>query len=75
MNEKIKQLAMQAGTIEQTGPELWSDNQVEKFAELIVKECLSIVKLAHGEGNEDTYSYDEALEHAESNLRDHFGIE
>jgi hypothetical protein len=47
----------------------------EKFAELIVKECLNIVMLTHNEGNADNFSYDDALDHVFSNMKEHFGVE
>jgi len=57
MNERIKELAGQAGFNEYINENLWPEEQpefnnlMEKFAELIVRECLDIVeqdmKLAH----------------------------
>lgn len=51
-----------------------ADNDPEKFAALLLGETLRVLKLAYGEGNEAFHTYDEALEHAESNIRDHFEI-
>ena len=77
MNERIKELVKQAGGhisirnlasnpvqhIESV--ELW-DDRIEKFAELIVKECM---KLNHEHfSDEDPYSID-------SLYRQHFGVE
>jgi len=48
MNERIKQLAEQAGMKECSlgygMPEnvLWGENQIKEFAELIVRECLEL---------------------------------
>ena len=50
MNERIKELAVQAGAGE------WGDSvvpammNIEKFAELIVKDCADMVKDAHKSG-------------------------
>ena len=59
MNERIRELAEQAG---------WDnhhskfDTRIEKFAELIVKECMSNLYL-HG--------YDDAR----TQIKEHFGVE
>lgn len=68
MNERIKELAKQAGNI--VVEDKWNGDYVEfnkeKFAELIVNECM---KLNHDHFNdEDPYSID-------SLYRYHFGIE
>ena len=44
MNERIRELALQAGLItEQDDRENWQEyiNDVSKFAELIIKECMN----------------------------------
>ena len=70
MNERIKELYAEAcKDLDLT------DDILKKFAELIVKECLHVLKLAYSEGNEDAYSYDDALDHAEYNIKQHFGVE
>lgn len=49
MNERIKQLALQAGFNEYINENLWPEEQpefnnlMEKFAELIVQECIDII--------------------------------
>lgn len=47
MNEKIKQLAEQAGGTQKyvPSPGVWQffDDELEKFVELVVKECVSVV--------------------------------
>jgi hypothetical protein len=53
MNEKIKQLALQAGGFYASGfKEVGSefclvDDDIQKFAELIVEECIKISKDSH----------------------------
>ena len=68
MNERIKQLAEQAG---------WDnhhskfDTRIEKFAELIVKECISIAQ--------DRAAFDWAppndVNHIIDEIKEHFGVE
>ena len=65
MNVRIKELAEQATTyIEPTSNsgEGWIFDK-EKFAELIVKECISVV------------CYDNGATHAKELLLEHFGVE
>jgi len=59
MNERIRQLLNQAGIYQ---PDRFDaidgSNQMEKFAELIVRECLGIVKSnTYGPNGEYDYSY------------------
>lgn len=84
MNERLKQLAAKAYLSVNPGPDPYNEAEAawlgfgpfeRKFAELIVKECLHVLKLAYSEGNEDAYSYDDALDHAEYNIKQHFGVE
>ena len=74
MNEKIKQLALDAGI----GFTLWDDSgremidnytpeeQLEKFAELIVKECAEVVKNQY---SEDWGKWSNRM------ILEHFGVE
>ena len=69
MNERIQELAVQAGFLE------WSQNpigfELEKFAELIVRECAGFCMI----------EYDTGLEMAPrapwlaKQIKDHFGVE
>ncbi len=53
MNERIQQLAEQATSLYQTMDGEWEEDfDKEKFAELIVRECVKI--LVTSEGNENT---------------------
>ena len=80
MNERIKQLSIEAGFPE------WSNHaiefELEKFAELIVQECIDeIKKLRHkyetGSGIEPVENdyYEDAFLQAEVKLKEHFGVE
>lgn len=65
MNQRIRQLAEQAGASyynTYTGP-LLSPKDIEKFAELIVKECIAV--------HEDDYGVDIIGDV----LKKHFGVE
>lgn len=81
MNELIKELARQAGAhvsarnLMSNPPqhietvELW-DGRIEKFTELIVKECLEILE------DEDTYDiYSRPLHLAITRIKKLFGVE
>ena len=76
MNERIRQLALDAGL----GFTLWDDSgremidnytpeeYLEKFAELIVRECMSITeKCSTGPGLHDLF--------ADNIIAEHFGVE
>ena len=84
MNERIRQLAEQlspVATIGNWGRVEWADNiypqignrmyasiDLEKFAELIVKECMSITdKCSTGPGLHDLF--------ADNIIAEHFGVE
>ena len=72
MNERIKELAEQAG-IHPSNFESDADikEPLEKFAELIVRECLTFVEPMPGSGDID----DLALEAAHNSIKEHFGVE
>ena len=79
MNERIKQLAEQAGlrfTQLMSNPMVpvvdGKETHLEKFAELIVRECVAICQDIDGEDNIDARSgrQDCAVE-----IREHFGVE
>ena len=72
MNERIKELAEQATTIvEMVGPQGYTSSYVnfdrEKFAELIVRECLEIAI------EEELHAPFEGP--VETKIRQHFGVE
>ena len=80
MNERIKQLAKQANieftydpteTPMRAFAECW-DDELEKFAQLIVRECADICQDIDGEDNIDARSgrQDCAVE-----IKEHFGVE
>ena len=79
MNERIKELALHAGFAHEpvkdqlwvSGPtEIMISPGLEKFAELIVRECADIAK--YHVMNISTYA---DAEFVEEQIREHFGVE
>lgn len=73
MNERIKQLARQAQKVVGHTDGGYTEIKVldqEKFAELIVIECLKMCKTAVGNAD-----YNTGRLHCLNNIKEHFGIE
>jgi len=68
MNERIKELAHEAG-LPTYNPE-GMPTKLEKFAELIVRECIEVCKSRVG--NSD---YTTGRMHCVSDIKEHFGVE
>jgi hypothetical protein len=70
MNERIKKLKEQATSYTWNGNDVTEELDEQKFAELIVGECLDIV-------NRKEYSYHEAdpLWETSQLIKEHFGVE
>jgi len=84
MNERIKELAKQAdpeytgnGDDIDMGDSLVGNHAIEKFAELIVQECIDKLSgLVVVSGDDDAFEkWNLALGHAELEIKEHFGIE
>jgi hypothetical protein len=77
MNERIEKLWDEAAdsiaAIPNGRNNFWEtqENFMEKFAELIVRECLTFVEPMPGSGDID----DLALEAAREGIKEHFGVE
>ena len=73
MNERIKTLFIQAGGgVEEENGNLWTysdDLDPEKFAQLVVKECLN--QLLIGDQDED---YDKGIYWSREQIKQHFGV-
>ena len=73
MNERIKTLFIQAGGgVEEENGNLWTysdDLDPEKFAQLVVKECLG--QLLIGDQDED---YDKGIYWSREQIKQHFGV-
>jgi hypothetical protein len=81
MNERIKQLAELS--IKESGQEFWwltNDLVIEKFAELIVKECIEKITTydlvpGHSAKWEDIYDiHARLLQDLGEDLKEHFGV-
>ena len=75
MNEKIKELAEQAGSThkQNLGVYQFYSDELEKFAELIIRECLGIVQDAERGGSNEIW--DNAVKFIRRDLQEHFGVE
>ena len=81
MNERIRELARQAGatTTQRSG---WIDYgtldlDVEKFAELIVRECAEISEQSQWSEAKGEYyeGFNEAMIYVSNKIKEHFGVE
>jgi hypothetical protein len=84
MNERIKQLALDAGvsSLWMSGTDQQGNPILEKFAELIVRECISIVdeqkECLHEEQkywHDRDYGYALAVDDASKGIKQFFGVE
>jgi hypothetical protein len=85
MNERIRELAEQAGMVKildehanEYGAgmlENYPYPELERFAELIVQKCVSIVAERKDQAIDDGCNVDEAMSMAGMDLLDHFGVE
>ena len=79
MNERIRELREQAGLQPYYDAQEW---QIEKFAELIVRECVQTLidntpeRYTNESAEEDwDKGYDRAMEDSVQLIRKHFGVE
>jgi len=80
MNERIKQLIKQCyetGPIGKDGWPEYSNLNEEKFAKLIVRECVDIVSdtAVNTPPNDLFYGYNLGVNKAAENIKERFGIE
>ena len=80
MNERIREIIEQAGFEEKDGHisiqgvYMFNTYRMEKFALLIVRECVQVVDgMADPEEDSDRYVW--ALHNASEKIREHFGVE
>jgi hypothetical protein len=76
MNKRIKEFALQAGSThkQNLGVYQFYTDELEKFAELIVMECVSVVDgMADPEEDSDRYFW--AIQNASHQIKQHFGVE
>ncbi len=82
MNQRIQKLAQQAGYVDNDTPyncPTCESFNLEKFAELIVQECVNEIEFQYGGGREladGTHSpdWDDAIECVSAWVKRHFGI-
>ena len=71
MNERIKELLEQAGVKYVTMPK---DTVYEKFAELIVRECIECADMV-GKNNLASGYPNSTAHHVKQKIKEHFGVE
>ena len=73
MNERIKELLEHAGVKYVTMPK---DTVYEKFALLIVQECMStVLKESKWYWDKDEFESSNAIQNAARRVKEHFGVE
>jgi len=85
MNERIKQLALQAGFIEEDGGDnlhvfdgyeaITCTEELKKFAELIVRKCLELAHDEHKMALEYEWDNDDTATSIRESISKHFGVE
>ena len=81
MNERIKQLALKAGgglsCIAEPLEHPWkfSERELEKFAELIVRECERVAKDPQWYGESPSNGWRNPIRHVCNVMKEHFGVE
>ncbi len=85
MNDKIKELAVKAqiyfsydrgpGTDNELQAAEITQSDLEKFAELIVKECIDMIDLRNRTQFHPTSTGGELLHNVAKDLKQHFGVE
>jgi hypothetical protein len=77
MNERIKELEKLATPrcYDETGCYIGNKFDIEKFAELIVQECVELVSVNRDLAIEDGWNVDEAMSTAINDIEEHFGVE
>ena len=77
MNERIQELAKQIGYIWHASgePQIYefTAEKLEKFAQLIVAECISVVDDAERGGSNEIW--DNAVKFIRKDIKEHFGVE
>jgi hypothetical protein len=69
MNKRIRELAVESGAQTVTGLS-FTDEALEKFAELIVKECINVGKSVHLDTAQEEYALEQLLEIIGNHFRD-----
>lgn len=72
MNERIEELMKQAGT-DSSGKWMGVEH-AEKFAELIVQECIQTIQMGITRDGHNTEKYLRSIKHIKQ-IKEHFGVE
>ena len=72
MNERIKQLADQIEEMYKLPSE--RELAIEKFAELIVDDCIRLIQISTARDPQDTIQYKQSVGHIHK-IREYFGVE
>ena len=77
MNKRIQEFAHRCGFTEYRGDDGADDESLTKFAELIVQECMSIIKQGEGLGEEDDFDkgFQAGIAMAYNRVRTQMGVE
>jgi hypothetical protein len=73
MNEQIKEMMLRAGT--DTSGKWMSIDHAEKFAELIISECIWRLMVLKQEAIDNNWHVDETMSVAITDIAEHFGVE
>ena len=73
MNERIKELAEQAGMHDFVLEAMGIGEEFEKFAELIVEECRYVMDC--NKGSDQNTAWNQALSETSLKIKQHFGVE
>ena len=74
MNERIKELSKQAGYRDIFDNDTKARARLEKYTELIVKECMDIARDVGNISDPDDFALDRCYE-IEQRIQDRFGVE
>jgi hypothetical protein len=76
MNERIEKLFNEAGFHKPEAERLGIEDKFEKFAELIVRECMdTILKESKWYWDKDEFESSNAIQNAARKVKEHFGVE
>jgi len=75
MNERIKELMEQAGLYDFVIESMGIDEEMQKFAELIVRECMALCKSMDETDTRYRYDYRRGVLDCADTIKEHFGVE
>lgn len=75
MNKRILKLVNEAGFHQPEMERLGIEDKFQKFAELIVEECMWKIMQRKEEAIDNDWHVDEAMSAALSDISEHFGVE